>query len=164
MRYWICFFFFFSSRRRHTRFDCDWSSDVCSSDLRPNRLAGLGFATVGAALLGVALAPDAPAKLAVGVAAALAAAGAAAIAFRLVPWLLPLAALACVPARLGVHLAGSGSKLLLPLYVLVLGATMLLARELVRGDTRARELGIATWPLAAYLAWTGVSIVWSKDL
>src|SRR2546427_11865565 len=29
----ISFFFFFSSRRRHTRFDCDWSSDVCSSDL-----------------------------------------------------------------------------------------------------------------------------------
>src|SRR3989475_11075643 len=28
-------FFFFSSRRRHTRFDCDWSSDVCSSDLAP---------------------------------------------------------------------------------------------------------------------------------
>src|SRR3989475_12438158 len=28
-----CYFFFFSSRRRHTRFDCDWSSDVCSSDL-----------------------------------------------------------------------------------------------------------------------------------
>src|SRR2546430_8976095 len=27
------FFFFFSSRRRHTSFDCDWSSDVCSSDL-----------------------------------------------------------------------------------------------------------------------------------
>src|SRR2546430_423292 len=26
-------FIFFSSRRRHTRFDCDWSSDVCSSDL-----------------------------------------------------------------------------------------------------------------------------------
>src|SRR5256886_7584215 len=29
---------FFSSRRRHTRFDCDWSSDVCSSDL-PHRLS-----------------------------------------------------------------------------------------------------------------------------
>src|SRR5688572_26488660 len=26
-------YFFFSRRRRHTRFDCDWSSDVCSSDL-----------------------------------------------------------------------------------------------------------------------------------
>src|SRR2546430_12662685 len=31
MRWWSIFFF--SSRRRHTRFDCDWSSDVCSSDL-----------------------------------------------------------------------------------------------------------------------------------
>src|SRR5215475_16001245 len=30
----MCFFFFFSSRRRHTRFSRDWSSDVCSSDLR----------------------------------------------------------------------------------------------------------------------------------
>src|SRR2546430_4097930 len=29
----LTFIFFFSSRRRHTRFDCDWSSDVCSSDL-----------------------------------------------------------------------------------------------------------------------------------
>src|SRR2546430_7400664 len=29
--------FFFSSRRRHTRFDCDWSSDVCSSDLSASR-------------------------------------------------------------------------------------------------------------------------------
>src|SRR5690242_20813876 len=27
------FFFFFSSRRRHTILTCDWSSDVCSSDL-----------------------------------------------------------------------------------------------------------------------------------
>src|SRR5688572_33374341 len=31
--------FFFSSRRRHTRFDCDWSSDVCSSDLHGHVLA-----------------------------------------------------------------------------------------------------------------------------
>src|SRR5438034_8670620 len=32
----VCFFsFFFSSRRRHTRSLCDWSSDVCSSDLKP---------------------------------------------------------------------------------------------------------------------------------
>src|SRR2546430_9380698 len=29
--------FFCSSRRRHTRFDCDWSSDVCSSDLLYSR-------------------------------------------------------------------------------------------------------------------------------
>src|SRR2546430_11000876 len=31
-------FFFLSSRRRHTIFDCDWSSDVCSSDLRRLRI------------------------------------------------------------------------------------------------------------------------------
>src|SRR5688572_31761448 len=41
-------FFFFSSRRRHTRFDCDWSSDVCSSDLggdgRPFQALGDGMA------------------------------------------------------------------------------------------------------------------------
>ena len=30
----MVFFFFFSSRRRHTRLVSDWSSDVCSSDLR----------------------------------------------------------------------------------------------------------------------------------
>src|SRR5690242_4410984 len=30
-----CTLFFFSSRRRHTRLTCDWSSDVCSSDLTP---------------------------------------------------------------------------------------------------------------------------------
>src|SRR5882762_11486183 len=35
------FFFFFSSRRRHTRFKCDWSSDVCSSDLLVTRSAAL---------------------------------------------------------------------------------------------------------------------------
>src|SRR5699024_11270256 len=30
----VAFFFFFSSRRRHTRSKRDWSSDVCSSDLK----------------------------------------------------------------------------------------------------------------------------------
>src|SRR5438067_5339329 len=35
-------FFFFSSRRRHTRSKRDWSSDVCSSDLRPRRTVGRG--------------------------------------------------------------------------------------------------------------------------
>src|SRR5687768_12541801 len=37
--YLSLFFFFFSSRRRHTRCSRDWSSDVCSSDLDPNKLA-----------------------------------------------------------------------------------------------------------------------------
>src|SRR5947199_2372141 len=65
--------FFFSSRRRHTRCLSDWSSDVCSSDLRETRRGsnmrnsrnveqGLGTGpggrinvAVGCALLAVAL-------------------------------------------------------------------------------------------------------------
>src|SRR5688572_3341262 len=42
----LLFFFFFSSRRRHTRFDCDWSSDVCSSDLGGYQLVGTVLAEV----------------------------------------------------------------------------------------------------------------------
>src|SRR5256884_1024950 len=41
-------FFFFSSRRRHTRCSRDWSSDVCSSDLRatPARTPTMATATL----------------------------------------------------------------------------------------------------------------------
>src|SRR2546430_9609724 len=39
----ICFF---SSRRRHTRFDCDWSSDVCSSDLYTAAAGGISNGSV----------------------------------------------------------------------------------------------------------------------
>src|SRR5713101_6579504 len=39
----IFFFFFFSSRRRHTRLTCDWSSDVCSSDLREVLVSVVGY-------------------------------------------------------------------------------------------------------------------------
>src|SRR5215204_7164509 len=67
----ICVFFFFSSRRRHTRSLCDWSSDVCSSDLllfaapfaHPSEvgdrdlalLAGLGITQIGLGLIFLSL-------------------------------------------------------------------------------------------------------------
>src|SRR2546430_12368413 len=38
-----------SSRRRHTRFDCDWSSDVCSSDLQQDADQRAGDAAAKAA-------------------------------------------------------------------------------------------------------------------
>src|SRR2546427_1294378 len=44
----VCVYFFFSSRRRHTRFDCDWSSDVCSSDLQHEVLHVVGAEVVDA--------------------------------------------------------------------------------------------------------------------
>src|SRR5260221_718333 len=50
--------FFFSSRRRHTRSLCDWSSDVCSSDLVRTpascpRFVGLGRQNGGMTLVSV---------------------------------------------------------------------------------------------------------------
>src|SRR5207253_989606 len=56
------------------------------------------------------------------------------------------------------------ANLLIPLYAVVAGAAALLAWELVRGDRRARELGPLTWPLAALVAWTGLSLAWTEDL
>src|SRR2546427_10420176 len=56
--------FCFSSRRRHTRFDCDWSSDVCSSDLvtverrRARRLERFALAPVRVALDGAVDDPE----------------------------------------------------------------------------------------------------------
>src|SRR5256885_7201405 len=45
-------FFFFSSRRRHTRLQGDWSSDVCSSDLRAQDVLDLGLELGGLLVLG----------------------------------------------------------------------------------------------------------------
>src|SRR2546430_13705951 len=56
---YVFFCFFFSSRRRHTRFDCDWSSDVCFRSETLDRMNASEFlrshgASPGAvALLGV---------------------------------------------------------------------------------------------------------------
>src|SRR5436305_10877537 len=54
---YFLFFFFFSSRRRHTRCGRDWSSDVCSSDLRQQRRHPLGAAGDGDHLVAGAI-PD----------------------------------------------------------------------------------------------------------
>jgi putative inorganic carbon (HCO3(-)) transporter len=131
---------------------------------RRDRIAGLGFAAFGTSVLGVAVAPDRPLELAGGTLLVLALGLGLAVLFRRLPWLLPLAALACVPARIGVHVGDASSKLLLPLYVVILGAAILLAWDLLNGDPRVRELRAAAWPLAALVGWTGLSLAWSKDV
>ena len=131
---------------------------------RRDRIAGLGFAGFGACVLGAAVAPTRPVELLGGVFAALALGLGLAIAFRRVPWLFPVLALACIPLRIGVHVGHSSSKLLLPLYVVILGATILLAWDLVAGNNRVRELRAVAWPLAVYLVWTRISISWSRDV
>src|SRR5690242_21452874 len=47
------FFFFFSSRRRHTRLTCDWSSDVCSSDLIDELIIYMAPRVLGSAARGM---------------------------------------------------------------------------------------------------------------
>jgi O-antigen ligase len=126
---------------------------------RRDRLAGLGFAALGACMLAAALAPSSWAEAVVGSLAALAVGSLLAVAFRRWPWLLPLLALACVPARVGAL----GHQLLVPLYVVAVGAAMQLAWELAHGDLRPRELRSVAWPLAAYVAWVGLSLGWTQD-
>jgi O-antigen ligase len=38
------------------------------------------------------------------------------------------------------------------------------AYELIRGDERKKELGPLAWPLAAFLAWSGLTLAWTGDL
>jgi O-antigen ligase len=126
------------------------------------RLGSLGTTLVGGAILVVTLRPEGndPLLAVAALVGAAAALGLAALFLRW-PWLLPMAALACAPARVPVKVGGEEASLLLPLYVVVLAGTLALAWELRRGNSRAQELGPLAWPLAAFLAWAGVSLVWS---
>jgi O-antigen ligase len=126
---------------------------------RRDRLAGLGFAALGACMLAAALAPRDIAEAVGGGLGAIAVAALLAAAFRREPWLLPLLALACIPARVGAL----GHQLLVPLYVVVLAAAMQLGWEIAHGDARVRELRGISWPLALYLAWVGLSLGWTQD-
>ena len=132
---------------------------------RKERLAALGFACFGTGVLAASLAPHH--RLLVlfgGLVLALALALALAALFRSFPWLLPLLALACVPIRIGVHLGGSSSKLLVPLYLVIAGGAVLLLWDLLAGDDRARELGPVATPLGLFVAWTGLSLLWTHDV
>jgi len=126
---------------------------------RRDRLAGLGFAALGACMLAASLAPHDYTEAVGGTFAALAIAALLAAAFQREPWLLPLLALASIPIRIGwLH-----HQLLVPLYVVVLAAAMQLAWQIAHRDVRARELRAITWPLALYLAWVGLSLGWTQD-
>ena len=104
---------------------------------RRDRIAGFGFALLGTVVMAAALAPHSPWKDIAEVVVAVAIGVALAAAFRILPWLLPLAALATVPIRFGAL----GHQLLVPLYLVILGGTVLFAWQLIRGDERSRELG-----------------------
>ena len=129
------------------------------------RLAGLGAWALGAAFLVTYLAPAGrPALLAGAAAAGLVAAAALGALFVRWPWLVLAATIACAPARIPVDTGDETVNLLLPLYAVVAGAATALAWQLFRGDTRSRELGRLSWPLAALVGWFGLSVLWTDDL
>jgi putative inorganic carbon (hco3(-)) transporter len=126
------------------------------------RLAALAVTAVGGLVLAITLRPEGnDALLAAAALAGAVVAVALAALFVRWPWVLAIAALACAPARVPVHVGGEEANLLLPLYAVVGAGTLAFAWELLRGDLRARELGPLAWPLAAFVAWSGVSLIWS---
>src|SRR5689334_2528957 len=96
------------------------------------RFAGLVAWAVGCALLAAALAPSGHHRVyaAAGLAGIVAAAAIGLLFVRL-PWTLPVAVLACAPARFPVHVGSTKANLLLPLYAVVAGAGVALAVELL---------------------------------
>jgi O-antigen ligase len=132
---------------------------------RIQRLAGLAAWGLGAILLAVYLAPNGHRPLLGGLAVVgLVLAAAGAYVLRRWPFVLAFAVLACIAARIHVHVGSTEANLLVPMYAIVAAAALLLAWELLRGDTRARELGPVAWPLAAFVAWSGLSTLWTQDL
>ena len=132
---------------------------------RYQRLGGLAAWAIGAAVLAAYLAPSGHvALLGAAAVAGLLLAAAGAYVLRRWPWLLALATLACVPARIPVTIGSTEANLLVPLYAVVAAAALALAWDFVRGDERRRELGPVALPLAVFVAWTGLSLAWSQDV
>ena len=135
------------------------------STRRDLRIAGLVAWALGCAGLAIYLAPHGHHRLlaAAAVFGAIAAIGGAWVVLR-VPWLLALLTLACVPARIPVHVGSTQANLLLPLYAVVAVAAIALAWELFGNGNGGRELGPLALPVAAFVAWDGVSLLWTNDV
>jgi O-antigen ligase len=132
---------------------------------RWQRLAGLGAWALGAIVLAVYLAPHGHRPLLAGAAVVgLLLVAVCAYVFHRWPFVLPFAALACVAARIHVHVGSTEANLLVPLYGVVAAAALLLAWEIWQGDAHARELGPVAWPLAAFVGWGGLSMIWTQDV
>ncbi len=132
---------------------------------RELRLAGLAAWLLGMAGLCLYLAPDMRTGTFVvaGVAGVVLAAAGGALLLRR-PWLLPFATLACIPIRIPVDIGVEDANLLLPLYAVVASLVVAFGWQLLRDDTRNRELGPIALPLTAFVAWTGLALLWTDDL
>ena len=135
---------------------------ACSRGLR---LGGLGLWAISLGVLGVYLLPDlSPRVTAAAAVGGLLVACGIAFLLRYRPYALAFATLACLPLRLPVDIGSEEVNLLLPLYAVIGGFALSLGWALVRGDERSRELGPLAWPLAAFVLWTGLSLLWTVDV
>jgi hypothetical protein len=133
-------------------------------------LAGLALIAAAEAGLAVALVPShdlgqlgsAPRAAAL-VAAGIAVVAAAALFVRR-PALTPLAVLVAAPFRLPVHLGSQHAFLLLPLYAVLAAATLALAFRAVRGDPLPELPRLLAVPVAAFIAFDALSLLWAQDL
>jgi O-antigen ligase len=130
------------------------------------RLGGLVALAIGSAALAAFLAPDVSLPvLFAAIVGGLAVAVVGAAILERWPWALAFAILACVPVRIPIKLGAEEANLLVPLYAVAAAAALSFAWQLVRDeDRRSRELGPVAVPLAAFVGWTGLTLLWTDDL
>jgi hypothetical protein len=156
------------------------------------RGAGLAAWAIGCVLLALELAPAGHHRaFAVAAAAGVAAAVLAGLLFIRVPWMLAVAVVACAPARIPVSIGETKANLLLPLYLVVAGAAVALAAEILAPERVAKwragkifeprgrhtgeppplevppererpVLGAFAWPAALLIGWSGICLLWSE--
>jgi O-Antigen ligase len=132
--------------------------------------AGLGLLAAAEASLGVALVPahdlatlDRPLRLAAVVLAVAGVVLAAALFVRF-PSFVPLAILVAGPFRLPVDLGSQQGYLLLPLYGVLAAAALALAYAAARGQPGPPLPAVLAVPVAAFMAFDALSLLWAQDL
>jgi O-antigen ligase/polysaccharide polymerase Wzy-like membrane protein len=134
-------------------------------------LAGLAVAVVGEALLAVALIPGHDLKRFVTPATHL---GAlvfgvlviAAIAWAFVRWpvVVPVALLAAAPFRISTSVGTQKAYLLDPLYVVLAASVLALVVRVLRGHGDRALPRLIAIPAAAFVFYTGLSLLWTHDM
>ena len=132
-------------------------------------LAGLAALVAAEIGLAYALVPDAPSLLTES-AARIGALGFAAIlglglalVFVRYPAAAPVALLLAAPFRLSVGLGNQEAFLLVPLYGVLVAATLALAYRVLRGGDFPAVPYLIAVPTAALVALSGISLLWAKD-
>ncbi len=138
---------------------------------RASLLAGFALLAAAEAGLGVALVPGHDLRRLIAgplhvAALVVAVAAVAALAWGLFrrPELAPFALLAAAPFRLPIRLGDQDAFLLLPLYGVLAASVLALAVRAIRGEPVTQLPSILAIPAAAFLALSGISLLWSQDI